>query len=577
MKDQLYLYDCLSGKLRVSNGDFMSVGSGKQNTFRIVTAAESAGVFAQRNGVCRFFLHNQVPDYSINGNRTSGMALIRPERIYLFVLKGGCFIAWYGADDSRPNFSSFDANCWYIYHPEKDEWSESIEFAQLLKTCRNYDDCVLATFHGLDHNAFRLQDLREVADYLAEKKDVPYTSHAVRYVKPKGFCCPSCREFFSPEEAKGIATHPLLVGDNILGEQAMKRFTPALYNSSGQLMDEMGAICSEFACPKCHHKLPPFFEQTIHHKISIIGVPSSGKAYYLSSLVHQLEREMPRDFNIPFRDADPEGNAPLNNMRIRIFYSSTPEEFREGREYIDGHLHRPVWKNNMYEKLPTPFIYTLNRESSSHSLILYNATHSTEQNSPNPTQFDKEQLRESDAIFCLFDPTLEPAFRDIIADFNPITAGAPSKSVCRQSFLLSDVEMNLRKMVNLPPGEKTNIPLAIIVTKWDIWKDLLGREPLLPTVRNGKLKYDNILANSNRIRDLLFHLVPEICANAESISDNVCYFAVSSYGTEPMEYPDELMNETFAAPVDGKLTPFHVTDPALWLLQNEDSGLFPDV
>lgn len=577
MKNQLYIYDCLTGKLRVSDGDFMAIGSGKQNTFRIKTKAEISGVFAQRNGVCRFFLHNKVARYSINGNDMAETAHIKPNRIYLFVLSGGCFIAWFGDEESRPNFGAFDSNCWYVYHPEKDEWSDAIELSQLLKTCRTYDDCVLATFQGLEHNAYRLGDLREVADFINTGNELAHTSYKVKNNVKDGFCCPSCRECFVPGEALAIAVHPQLMGDSILGENAMKRFIPTNKNTKGQVMDDMGAICSEFACPVCHHKLPPFFEKTQHHRIAIIGVPSSGKAYYLASVVHQMEREMPRDFNIPFRDADPENNAALNNMRIRVFYSSTAEEFREGRDYLHGQLRRSVWRNNVYEKISNPFIFTLNKQSSAHSLIFYDGACECGNHPATSTPFDNDSLRGVDALFCMFDPCLEPAFRDIITGFNSLVAGAPSKAVCRQSLILSDIDIKLRQMYNMPPGEKMDIPIAVVVSKWDIWKELLGPEPLLPTVRNGRLKYDNILANSARIRDLLFHLVPEICTNAEAISNKVCYFAVSSYGEAPEAYLDELTGDMFAAPEDGKLTPFHVTDPALWLLQQEECGLFPDV
>lgn len=136
MKDQLYVYDCLTGKLRVSNGDFMAVGAGKQNTFRIKAEADNAGVFAQRNGICKFFPHNQITDYSVNGNRSNGIALIKPERFYLFVLSGGCFVAWYGDEDSRPDFATFDADSWYIYNPGTGEWSEEMDFCSLLKQCK---------------------------------------------------------------------------------------------------------------------------------------------------------------------------------------------------------------------------------------------------------------------------------------------------------------------------------------------------------------------------------------------------------------------------------------------------------
>jgi len=570
MKDQLYVYDCLTGKLRVSNGDFMAVGAGKQNTFRIRAQAESAGVFAQRNGTCRFFPHNKINSYSINGNRSAGTAHIKPERFYLFVLSGGCFIAWYGNDDSRPDFGNFDADCWYTYNPQSDAWSAEIDFCTLLKTLDQYDDCVLATFYGLDHNAYRLKDLKEVAEFMRKKDGnnivVPYTEKR----KKNSFCCTYCYHTFAPEQAKAIATHPNLLGDTILGERCMKRFSPTQYSADKHPLDEMGSACHEYACPACHHKLPPFYEKTQHHRIAIVGTESAGKAYYMAALVHQLERDLPRHFGIPFRDADPEQNAALNNMRIRVFYSDTAEEFREGRGFLTERIRSKVWKNGEYADLPRPFTYTLNKDNASHSPVFYHATLSVDEKE------DQEILKHAETIFFLFDPSQDPSFLDVIRDYHAEAHRFRNRSICKQSLLLTNIELYLRKTLNLPPGTKTDIPIAFIITKSDLWSDLLGPEPLLPGIRNSTLKVNNIRANSARLRDLLFRLTPELCSNVEAISDKVCYFAVSSFGTMPEEIEDALTAERFIAPVGGKLTPAHVTGPVLWFLSHAAPALFTD-
>ncbi len=578
MKDQLYIYDCITGKLRVSDGDFMAIGAGKQNTFRIRTEEESAGVFAQRSGVCRFFPNHKVTDYSINGNRTDGTAHIKPERFYLFVLKGGCFIAWYGNDDSRPDFGNFNADCWYTYNPQQDTWSEEIKLRHLLKNCEQYDEHMLATFYGLDHNAFRISDLKEVAHFVhkIDSQDLEAEEHAKQ--KASVFRCPFCHKAFQPQQSLAIAAHPLLKGDSVLGESAMKRFTPELYTAEGYALDEMGAICQEFACPECHHKLPPFYEQTKHHRIAVVAPQSAGMGYYLAALVHKLERDLPRDFDIPFRDADPIQNAALNDMRIRVFYSNTPEEFREGRDFLNGKLHSTVWRNNIFEDLPHPFIYTLSRGHTTHSLMFYNAmsADSDKTQDTGAWAMNRDVLKVADAIFYLFDPTQDPSFRDIISDTIK-DSYIPSRTVCQQSILLADMEMNLRKALNLPHGTKTHIPIAVILTKSDVWGELLGPEPLLPTVRNRTLKPHNIMANSARLRDLLFRITPEISSKAEAISKRVCYFAVSSFGVQPEIFTDELTDKKFIAPTDGKLTPTHVTDPFMWALHLHDTGVLDDI
>lgn len=556
----------------------MAIGAGKQNTFRIRTETESAGVFAQRSGVCRFFPNHKVTDYSINGNRTDGIAHIKPERFYLFVLKGGCFIAWYGNDDSRPDFGAFNADCWYTYNPQQDTWSDEITFRHLLQSCEQYDEQVLATFYGLDHNAYRLSDLKEVAQFVRKMDSRAIEAEERAKQKASEFRCPYCHHAFKPQQSLSVAAHPQLQGDDILGAEAMKRFTPELYTPEGFALDAMGAICQEFACPECHHKLPPFYERTKHHRVAIVAPKSAGMGYYLASLVHKLERDLPRDFDIPFRDADPVQNAALNDMRIRVFYSNTPEEFREGRDYLNGKLHSNVWRNHIFERMPHPFIYTLSRGNSTHSLMFYNAMSADEEKheTTGAWSMNREVLKEADAIFYLFDPTQDPSFRDIITDTIK-GSQISSRAICQQSILLTDMEMNLRKALNLPHGTKTNIPIALILTKSDVWEELLGPEPLLPIVRNRTLKPHNIMTNSARLRDLLFRIAPEISSKAEAISDRVCYFAVSSFGVQPDIFIDELTDESFIAPAEGKLTPTHVTDPFMWALHLYDTGVLADV
>ena len=122
MNKQLYIYDCIASKLRASDGTFMTIGAGDKNTFRIKMKAENGGSFAQRDDVCRFFPHGHISGYSLNGVQMKADVIIRPEKMYLFVLGCGCFICWYGNDASRPDFSQYDTSVWFLYNPSQAEW-----------------------------------------------------------------------------------------------------------------------------------------------------------------------------------------------------------------------------------------------------------------------------------------------------------------------------------------------------------------------------------------------------------------------------------------------------------------------
>ncbi len=564
---QLYIFDCLTGKLRVSDGDFMTIGQGNKNTFRATMEFLRGGVFAQRNGICRFFPAKELKSFSVNGCELSGDFLVKPDTHFLCVMGGGCFIAWYGNEKDRPDFSRFDPRIWYIYTPETREWSEAKTLLDLPASPEAANAEALATFEGLGYYAFRLADMVKVANFVAHTGGAVHMVHT-QGATPKGlFRCPACWATFSKEEAPYVATHPQLCGDEHLGPNARQRFIPTEAPEQGYATDALGSLCHEQACPYCHHKLPPFFAEAKHHIFSLVGGAGSGKSCYLAALVHELERFMPREFGLPFRDADPEVNAPLNDMRMRIFATDCFDPDHAAHTYLKESLYRKVWKDGMYRDMPRPFIYTLSKGSGAHSVVLYNHAAKTCAETNNC-----EHLKVTDAIFYHFDPTSDLAFRAVLRDSDIPQQDLPPTVTGEQNTLLGDMEIKLRSALQLPAGQKVNTPLAVIIGKCDFWRTLLGPEPLLPSVRNGEIKPANIAANSARLRELLFRICPNICTNAEAVSDNVCYFAASALGASPVSAPETGSPENQQP---GHITPFRVSDPFIWALSSLEPELFP--
>ena len=114
MNKQLYIYDCHGAVMLNSDGNFMTIGSGERNTFRVHMRTENGGSFAQRNETCRFFPHGKVEQYIVNGEPTNADVVILPDTLYLMILDGGCFVCWYG---QQPDFSAFNPTEWFILAP----------------------------------------------------------------------------------------------------------------------------------------------------------------------------------------------------------------------------------------------------------------------------------------------------------------------------------------------------------------------------------------------------------------------------------------------------------------------------
>lgn len=579
MNHQLYIYDCLSSKLRVSDGSFMTIGAGENNTFRMEMEAANAGSFAQRDEQCRFFPHSKIGHYSVNGEIPSGDVMIHPDCLYLFVLSGGCFIAWYGDASNCPDFSLLSPHEWFLYNCHKETWVGPIALEDIPSemTKLSLQPTDLASFGGLENKAFYLRDIIQVALFRKQNRNLKVQGNAPPQPAQEGsFICPNCWETYRAEDVFSIAACPDLMGDDILGDEAMRRFHPSTFDEQGMPLDDQGYVCTGYACPHCRLKLPPFFHQTEQHIISLVGVPSAGKSYYLASMLNELKKEFARDFGISFRDADPVNNAPLNDMSLRILSARTPQEAYIGKTRLRGRLYHKVWQRHHFINMPRPFVYNLNKGNDSYSVVLYdNAGENYAPGQDSSQLLSTNHLSKSSGILFLFDPTANPGFRTMLKGHTDPQLRHMLHLPGRQSTFLAETEMRLRTRLNLPPNKKINVPLAVIVGKSDIWNHLLGPEPLLPIVRNGMYVPAHVDINSARIRQLLFNAAPATCTNAEAISDNVRYFAVSSFGKSPIEFKDEETGAILIGPESGELRPSCVTDPLLWVLSIAEPSLLP--
>ncbi|MBR3926632.1 MAG: hypothetical protein IKJ58_07700 [Akkermansia sp.] len=576
MNNRLYIYDCLTGKLRASDADFMSIGKGQKNTFRIAMAEENAGTFAQRNGVCRFFPRDKDAPYSLNRETVSNSVLLEAGVLNLLVIGGGCAVLWFGEADKQPDFSIMNPRSWYAYDPEVGTWSTPMALMELASSPLADTEDALAGFEGLREYAFRLKDIADVARSLPQSNARLQNIHERRATPSGHYRCPFCWATFKRSEMLSVATHPELRGDNILGEQEMQRFQPQHMDAESFPLDSRGQRCTEQACPACHHKLPPIFGHTSQHIFSLIGVPGAGKSYYLAALIHELESLIPREFGEPFRDTSPATNEPLNNMRMRLFTAGGPEDANIGKTQLREKRYHQVWKDGAFVNMPRPFIYSLSKHEQTDSVILYDyAGESYEPGGSFAESVEAEHLKVADTLFFLFDPTTNPGFRTLLKDVDDPQLQKNLYPPGRQTQLLTATELRLRTSLNLPPGQKMTTPLAVIIGKSDSWLHLLGPEPLLPVVRNGRVRRDNVAANSARLRKLLFHISPQICTHAEAISDTVVYFAASALGKAPVEFTHEETGEKLLGPADSNLHPLHVTDAFIWALNRAEPLLLP--
>src|SRR5262249_25610392 len=140
----------------------------------------------------------------------------------------------------------------------------------------------------------------------------------------------------------------------------------------------------------------------------------------------------------------------------------------------------------------------------------------------------------------------------------------------QQSIILSEMKVRIAKLLKLELIARIETPMAVLVGKCDAWLHLLGGQAFKDPVVSGTLDLDVIQANSTRLREFMKGICPAVVANAESISQRVVYFPVSSFGHAPVKVgPGDYVPDPRA------LKPFMVEIPVLWLLSQIASDLVP--
>ena len=405
-----------------------------------------------------------------------------------------------------------------------------------------------------------------------------HPSEATRFVDSEvgDFGCPTCWLRFDSGDVMHVAVHESLFGDPLLGEEHMRRFEATRFNDRGQAFDEQGVPCTDIACPHCRRTLPPGFFDDPHRIFSIIGAPQSGKSYYLTVLVKLLQTTLFKKFGIVFRDADPTGNAPLNEMKSHLFSAQSPAQAFLTKTQLEGEMYERLPRYDRMVTLPKPFIFSLSgadTDEGACSIVFYdNAGEHFQPGQDSASSPGAQHIAASDAIFFLFDPTINPDFRACITGADdPQLASHVSD---QQDVILAETEVRIKKLLGYGRRERVDTPFAVIVGKCDAWVDKIGAEKFRDPIADGRIDLGAIEDNSALVRALMEEYCPYIVANAETISSDVIYFASSAFGHTPVTFEDD-KGITRIGPDPTKINPMFVEIPTLWALSRIQPELVP--
>jgi hypothetical protein len=570
--DEWSLIDCQNGEItRIDKLPF-EIGSGAETDLRLDGLRERhCAIVALRGKGVSMTRRDDMADVWLNGILIEQEEL-RPETDYtlqigplLFLLRGGHSLKKWE--------ENLDLGEWFIYDPEKGFTEGPFPYLQEILGMAhdpNFSGETIAFPNGMGMG-FYLRQLRELPiavevseteNEIAAPSPPDSESELIAPTRDSGLICPVCWLEFDAGDLMHVAVHDSLRGDPVLGEDAPQRFLATRFNDRGQALDAFGLPCVEIACPHCRRVIPPAILDAPQHILSIVGDQSAGKSYYLTVLVKTLPATLFSHYGIVFQDADPTGNAPLNEMKKTLFSARSPEEARLAKTQLEGAMYERLPRYGRMVALPKPFVFTMastRRAEGRCSVILYdNAGEHFQPGRDSADSPGAQHVASSSGIFFLFDPFNHPDFRKRLGKTpdpqmeNPI--------VDQQEVILAEMRARIRKLRRLPGNEKIEQPLAVLVGKCDVWIHLLGPAELENPLADEKLNIEAIDRNSNRLRALLLEICPTIVANAESISSQVRYFPVSSFGHPPVRVPTGDV-----VPDPKALQPFMVDVPPLWI------------
>ena len=415
--------------------------------------------------------------------------------------------------------------------------------------------------------------------------------------------CPNCWHRFPPEAALYIAGHSNLSGDPRLEDRKEKRrFTPSRFSPEGAALDIEGTACRDLACPNCHLLVPRvLLERRSTLFLSIFGRPSSGKSYFLAAMMRQMKRTLPKLFALGVTEPHPPSNRLAQLYENALFNHPSLDALVDipKTQEAGAQWYQTVKFGDEVRQYPRPMFFQIaplaghpnGGEKASRvarTLCLYdNAGESFEPGKESPNNPVTQHMARSSGLFFMFDPTQEPLFlrachgrtADPQVEENMRDRGQDAV-VDPQHVILSTADQNVKKYLGREIAKPLDVPLVVIVTKFDAWKHLLGGtlpgfHGRPPQSQISGLRLNAVEEVSRRVRDLILELAPEVVAATERFSRHVYFVPSSATGCAPrVAGRSDSLKPTYKFRV-GDLAPEWAEVPLLWMLSRHVPGLVP--
>lgn len=471
--------------------------------------------------------------------------------------------------DAFERAKRMDVSKWLVFYAENGRIEDEVPFGRIKTSVlnRGLDGTGIAICPKGFETGFMFSSVFKTGN-ASETLSVPLLPESAQAVT-----CPLCWLKFDVGDAMSIAVHESLRGDPILGSDEMLRFLPTSFNEDGVPLDPAGMPAPDVACPHCRRRLPPGYLELDNRIFSIVGAPSAGKSYYLSVLIKELQGSLYRNFGITLKDLDPSGNVLLTQMKNRLFSAKRPEDAILAKTALEGAMYERYPRFGKMVALPKPFTYSLSEDGKPETSIIFydNAGEHFEPGLDIEESPGAMHVASSSAIFFLFDPVSNRNFKRLIGQ-HPDPQLNIGGRIDQQDTILSEMEVRIKRILSVEPSKRIDTPIAIILGKCDIWRNIL-KENLENPIKDGYLDLSIVDSNSEKLRRFMLSIDPSIPSGAQTISSNVRFFALSALGHSPeMLTLGECAGKI--APIPEKLNPIDVDIPTIWAL-SQTTNLIP--
>lgn len=415
--------------------------------------------------------------------------------------------------------------------------------------------------------------------------------------------CPNCWSRFPPERSLYVAGHLSLRGDPRLEDpDELRRFLPTRFRYDGAALDIMGTACRELACPECHLVVPRvLFERQRTIILSSFGRTSAGKSYFLAASSRMSRRTLPSLFGLGYTEPHPPSNRLVQGYENALFNHPDPNFLTDlpKTQTTGSDWYQTVRHGEELRLYPRPMFFQIaplrehprGGEPHHHArtICLYdNSGESFEPGRDSPNNPVIQHMARSSGLFFVFDPLQEPAFlRECAKEgTDPQIRWFQNKDVTQkeirdpQHVVVATADQSIKKHLGREIAQPLDIPLVVVVSKFDAWGHLLGESlpdlhvsSQLNAIQVRRLRTSAVERISRRVRELMLALSPEIVAATDRLSRQVTYVPVSATGCPPRHLGDDAEGRPILRFRVGDLQPRWAEVPLLWMLARLETDL----